>query len=202
MRRQREPIVKALSSRTHATPHTVVLRCHPSTATSAIRSIDVRVMRSEPNVLTLAYRLTGDLARVRLPAGEAEQAPRPLWQHTCCEAFIRRAGVESYHEFNFGTSGAWAAYFFEHYRAGAPLADDALDPRVHVQCSRDTLELQASIHLDRLSASHACSRLALALSAVIEERDGDLTYWALMHPPGKADFHHRDAFALELEARE
>jgi hypothetical protein len=33
---------------------------------------------------------------------------------------------------------------------------------------------------------------------VIEAADGSLSYWALRHPPGKPDFHHRDAFALEL----
>jgi hypothetical protein len=159
-------------------------------------------MRSEANALVLTYRLVGDLARVRLPGGDAHQSARPLWQHTCCEIFIKRPSLESYHEFNFATSGAWTAYAFEHYRAGAPLIDDALDPGIRVQCSRDTVELEASIHLDRLSPSHACSRLALALAAVIEGRDGGLSYWALTHPPGKPDFHHPDAFALELGARQ
>lgn len=35
--------------------------------------------------------------------------------------------------------------------------------------------------------------------AVIEEENGVLTYWALKHPPDKLDFHHPDAFAVELE---
>jgi hypothetical protein len=35
---------------------------------------------------------------------------------------------------------------------------------------------------------------------VIEEKSGLLSYWALKHPPGKPDFHHPDAFALEVEA--
>jgi hypothetical protein len=144
----------------------------------------------------------GDLARVRLPVGDPEHTPRPLWQHTCCEVFVKRAGLESYRELNFATSGAWAAYAFERYRAGAPLVDDALDPGIRVQSARDTVELQASIPLDRLWASDACSRLTLALAAVIEERDLGLTYWALVHPAGKPDFHHPEAFALELEARE
>ena len=38
----------------------------------------------------------------------------------------------------------------------------------------------------------------LGISAVIEEQDGRLSYWALAHPPGKPDFHHRDCFALRL----
>jgi len=40
--------------------------------------------------------------------------------------------------------------------------------------------------------------MRLALSAVIEEERGRLSYWALRHPPGKPDFHHPDAFALAL----
>jgi len=37
------------------------------------------------------------------------------------------------------------------------------------------------------------------LSAVIEEESGTLSYWALRHAPGRADFHHPDGFALELD---
>jgi hypothetical protein len=40
--------------------------------------------------------------------------------------------------------------------------------------------------------------LRLGLSAVIEENDGTISYWALKHLPGKPDFHHPDSFALEL----
>jgi hypothetical protein len=40
--------------------------------------------------------------------------------------------------------------------------------------------------------------LQLALSTVIEDARGTLSYWALTHPPGKPDFHHRDAFVLEV----
>ena len=38
----------------------------------------------------------------------------------------------------------------------------------------------------------------VGLSAVIEAKDGSRSYWALAHPPGKPDFHHRDCFALRL----
>jgi hypothetical protein len=27
---------------------------------------------------------------------------------------------------------------------------------------------------------------------------GHKSYWALAHPPGRADFHHFDSFALEF----
>jgi hypothetical protein len=53
--------------------------------------------------------------------------------------------------------------------------------------------------LDRLPRIQPHAALRVALSAVIEEEGGMLSYWALKHPPGKPDFHHPDAFALELE---
>ena len=40
----------------------------------------------------------------------------------------------------------------------------------------------------------------LGLSAVIEEKDGGTSWWALAHPPGKPDFHHDDCFAARLAA--
>lgn len=42
-------------------------------------------------------------------------------------------------------------------------------------------------------------RLLLGLSAVIEENDGAVSYWALKHPPGPPDFHDANTFILEWE---
>jgi hypothetical protein len=38
----------------------------------------------------------------------------------------------------------------------------------------------------------------LALAAVLEDRDGRLSYWALEHPSERPDFHHPNSFVLEL----
>ena len=53
--------------------------------------------------------------------------------------------------------------------------------------------------LNRPSSSDFSGKLKLGLSAVIEGADGGLSYWALRHPPGKPDFHHPEAFVLELD---
>jgi len=45
---------------------------------------------------------------------------------------------------------------------------------------------------------HLSASLSLALSAIVEDDSGKLSYWALRHPPGEPDFHHPDAFALEI----
>jgi hypothetical protein len=108
-------------------------------------------------------------------------------------------GNSSYHEFNFAPSGEWAAYSFRRYRDGAPLAEDETAPSITVRSGGDSLDLDAIVRLDRLPKIQPHAALRLALSAVVEEERGILSYWALKHPPGKPDFHHPDAFALELQ---
>jgi hypothetical protein len=58
--------------------------------------------------------------------------------------------------------------------------------------------LVATVRAERLPIG-AAEPLAVALSAVVEERDGTLSYWARRHPPGRPDFHHAEAFADRLE---
>ena len=149
-----------------------------------MRRIQAEVKR-QAAVLRFHYVIEGELDLLRL----APRGAQPLWQHTCCEAFVARRGAAAYHEFNFAPSGDWAAYAFTAYRQGA--SSEIADPEIVVHRSSGMLELQASVAMQE-------APLLLGLSAVIEERDGALSYWALRHAPGKPDFHHRDAFALEL----
>lgn len=149
-----------------------------------MRAVHARVERKGA-ALVLAYRVQGSIADLRMPAAGAQ----PLWQHTCCELFVARAGSPAYHEFNFSPSGEWAAYAFTDYRQGAPMT--VPDPGIACSRSADEVALHATVHGGR-------GPLVLGLSAVLEARDGTLSYWALRHAPGKPDFHHRAAFALEL----
>jgi hypothetical protein len=76
-----------------------------------------------------------------------------------------------------------------------PIARPTLTPRVGM----DRLELEAVVELAELAAELSAAEARLALSAVIEERGGQRSYWALRHPPGPPDFHHPDGFALLLK---
>ncbi len=191
--------------------HAVTLQRHPQTPAAAVRGISARVGRTPGGVLAVSFLIEGDMDRLRVPPGLAPSAKPPhtadrLWEHTCCEIFIARTGLPAYHEFNFSPSGEWAVYAFERYREGAPSAGESvlkggageLDPHVTARCTARRLEVDALIRLDRLSPAHADAPLSLALSAVVEEREGSLSYWALRHPPGKPDFHHATAYALDL----
>lgn len=154
-----------------------------------VRSIDAEVTRDARGVLRLRYRIEADLARLRIPPPRPPAPGERLWEHTCCELFVAQAGAAAYHEFNFSPSGAWAAYAFSDYRAGGP--SPCPDPGISVTRNGNRLELAAAV-------AALEGPLLVGLTAVVEAQDGQRSYWALRHPPGKPDFHHRDAFALEL----
>jgi hypothetical protein len=64
------------------------------------------------------------------------------------------------------------------------------------------LDADVDIHLGAIPGLRADDikgrELRLAVSAVTQSDQGVISYWALAHPPGKPDFHHRDGFALRL----
>lgn len=115
-----------------------------------------------------------------------------LWLHTCFEVFVRPAGGEAYVEFNFSPALQWAAYRLDGYRRNRRNFETA--PPVIRTLTGDGLTLDAAIQL----AEFAARDWQVGLSAVIEGDTGAISYWALKHAPGKPDFHHADAFALEL----
>lgn len=184
---------------TSVTPYRAVLTCHPETHGQAVRGIEAGVCWTQSEALALTYSLKGELARLRIPPLRLQRRADRLWQHTCFEAFVSEKGKAPYHEFNFSPSGEWAAYAFRSYRDGLPLEDDELAPGIGVQITGNSLELNAIVRLNRLRTLQSSMRLQLALSAVIEENDGMRSYWALKHPAGEPDFHHPDAFVLEIK---
>lgn len=144
--------------------------------------------------LALRYILGGDVDSVALPPADAPRRGHELWLHTCFEAFVRVPGEEGYLEYNFAPSRQWAMYRLDGYRHGLTEVYDLPVPHIGEPQVGPTFELAPVIHPD-------LSRGALvALTAVIEERDGTKSYWSLRHPPGPPDFHHPDCFALTLEA--
>jgi hypothetical protein len=180
-------------------PPALQLTCHPWAPDPWVRGVEVSAIRDADGVLRLTYILIGRLGHLRLPKLAVLGGSDHLWQHTCFEAFIAIQGESAYHECNFAPSGEWAAHAFREYREREDRIVD-LDPCLHVNVIEDRLAVEATVPLDSLSPRHRKASLRLALSAVIEDESGVLSYWALRHPPGRPDFHHVDAFALDLDA--
>ena len=176
-----------------------VLTCHPAARTDAVRAIDVRIGRMPGGMLNATYTLDADLGRLRVPARRESRFADRLWQHTCCELFVARSGSPAYHELNLSPSTEWAVFAFARYRDPAPRPAGIAPPQVSVRAAPHGLVLEASVQLATLSSEYATGALSIAISAVVEDDEGGLSYWALEHPAEKPDFHLPQAFTLELD---
>lgn len=176
----------------------VSLVCWSSTH-RALARIDARAEISESGISVFRYVLRADMSRVSIPAEHPPVRADDLWKHTCFEAFVGAPGAEGYCELNFAPSRQWAAYRFTAYRQGMSSPDFPEPPQISVRRFGDRLELDAAVPLRDFMVPQGVLRFRVGLSAVIEEENGTLSYWALKHPPGKADFHCPDGFVLELK---
>jgi hypothetical protein len=185
-----------------------VLTVHPSTSNDAVRSIGVWVRAEKSDILVFHYSLAADMSRVRVPASGVGGPADALWKRTCFEAFVAAADVlgvaapgvaaPGYHEFNFSPSRDWAIYRFSAYREGMARAEGGAAPEISVRRCDGGLELESAVRLGHLAGLRDARHLRVAMTAVIEDDAGGLSYWGLRHAPGKADFHHPDGFALEV----
>jgi len=175
---------------------------HPATPAGPVTTIDATATRPGGDTLRLSYRLDADLSQLRLPRCGTPARAAELWRHTCFEAFIATAGSPGYAELNFSPSGQWAAYTFTGRRTGMRTPPLEAAPSAAWQRTDGRLELHVEIRLDGLLSAPRGSALRLALSAVIEEESGTISYWALRHPEQQPDFHHPGGFVLELPGQE
>ena len=115
-----------------------------------------------------------------------------LWKTTCFELFLYD-GDGRYREFNFSPSQQWAAYRFAGYRG----QQDDFEPDVapEIQSERGLSIFTLTVFL---SAKDLQGAQSAALSAVIEEEGGRLSYWALAHGGLKPDFHDPACFRISL----
>ncbi len=178
------------------------LKLHPSTPCNVVTEIDVEITQPSSDQLVLHYFVTGKASDLRLPPKAAPARGHELWQHTCLEAFIRPAPGDAYYEFNFSPSSAWAAYHFTNYREGMSRVTDMDPPLIELTSHDVGFEVRASLALEPLPDLSEGAKWHLGVAAVIEEVSGDKSYWALAHPPGKADFHQAHCFIHELERAE
>lgn len=174
------------------------LHPHPDTPCPIVDAITVEIVRPAPGRLMLTYALAGRVGAIRWPGPATPVRTDGLWRHTCCEAFLRDDGGDGYREFNLSPSTAWAAYRFVSYRSGMRAADDVAAPSITTRFAPDRVVVEAVVTLADLAEAEHGRIWRLGLSAVIEDADGRLSYWALAHPPGQPDFHHADGFAAAL----
>ena len=157
----------------------------------------VDVERGPCGDIRVQYHVEGPRDALALPTAAKPDRTDGLWKSTCFELFVRDRGSVEYAEFNFSPSFQWAAYAFDRQREGMHQLELSGVPAIETVAAQKQYMLRAAISLPTALRR---APVKIGLSAVIEETDGSISYWALAHPQGAPDFHHPDCFALELAA--
>lgn len=172
------------------------LICHPEQPNTAVEAISIDwVLQSD--VLSLRYHILALCGEIQFPEFMQSARMDSLWQHTCCELFLKPKGANWYCEFNFSPSTAWAAYRFSDYRKDMGELKLSRPPQISVANEAKQFTMDVEVDLPEFTRGR---ELNLGISAIIVDKSGIKSYWALSHPSGKPDFHHEDCFSQNLKA--
>ncbi|HSL43915.1 MAG TPA: DOMON-like domain-containing protein [Anaerolineales bacterium] len=155
------------------------------------------------DLLKIHYALIGEIQEIVLPSRSVHPGRRDeLWMGTCFECFLAVMEQPGYWELNLAPSGDWNAYRMDAYRR-IGFREEASIEQVQIEAWRergpnaaDAFYLNASVDLSRLFQRDIL--LQAGITAVIQMKNGNETYWALSHPAPQADFHVRESFILRL----
>jgi len=168
-------------------------------------SVTGEIHRADGQLL-IRYELRGDLDNIIIPAPSTSPGRKDeLWKTTCFEFFLAIKDQPGYWEFNMSLSGDWNIYRMDAYRRvgfGEETSMQRLPFEVQKACvepSRNeerAFRLSAAIDLNPIFQRNQL--LEVGITAIIQTKDGNETFWALAHPAPYADFHLRESFTLAL----
>ena len=161
-------------------------------------SLEIKVQLSrQSNSVALSYSILGPVDEIEIPPLASTPLRKSgLWEETCVEFFLAVNHSGRYWETNLSPSGHWNVYRFSDYREG--MQEEAAFTSLPLRVGRreDSFVLDVELDLNRIIPPQ--SPLHVGISAVIRLRSNQRTYWALIHPGQKPDFHHRDSFIARL----
>ncbi|MCC5645251.1 DOMON-like domain-containing protein [Nostoc sp. CHAB 5824] len=175
---------------------TFSLQPFPSTKSLPNLKIAGNIARNS-NQLIICYTLGGDLKEIAItPPSNAASRKHELWKDTCFEFFLGIKDSQRYWEFNLSSAGHWNVYRFNGYRQGMQEETAFKNLPFNVQNQADGLTLALDVDLNKIISAEQA--IEVAITTVIKDKDGEVTYWALTHRGAEADFHIRDSFIVEL----
>lgn len=149
------------------------------------------------NTLTISYMLQGDLSKIEIPpTADIPSRKNELWEETCFEFFLGMKNSSCYWEFNLSPSGDWNIYRFDNYRQGMEEETTVTSLPFDVRYQSNALQLKLELDLSKIIPTE--QSLDIAITTVVKDKDGEITFWALNHCGEQADFHLRDSFAIEV----
>lgn len=148
------------------------------------------------SAIDICFNLHGDLANILFdPPVENHQRTDNLWQRTCFELFVKNDNDPNYWEYNLSPSGNWAIYGFSNYRQGK--FDELSIANPVITTNGETHQFTLNCQLP-LPAALTGKNLKIGLSAVVQDKNGDIYYYALEHTRKQADFHAAESFTLTI----
>ncbi|WP_133243858.1 DOMON-like domain-containing protein [Sphingomonas pokkalii] len=161
---------------------------HPAMPPRAVAGLTCTLLR-HGDLLDIRYRVEASPGALLLPPPAEPRRTDGLWRSTCFELFAKGGG-QGYSEFNFAPSSQWAAYRFTGRREGmAPLEMPVVPSIVW---DDENPGLSARLH------GIAPGPLWCGVTAVLQEKGGTVSYWALRHGGNQPDFHDPHCFVLEV----
>jgi hypothetical protein len=150
------------------------------------------------NLLAVSYLLTGHAQDIFVPSPvEHPSRKDELWKQTCFEFFLAVKDQPQYREFNMSPSGDWNVYRMDAYRRVGFREETSIE-RLPFEAQKEEHRFVLNAIVDLSSLFPLNDLLEVAITAVIQTKDGTETYWALTHPAPQADFHLRESFILAL----
>jgi hypothetical protein len=151
--------------------------------------------------LHLHYSLEGEIEEIVLPPISLHPGRKDdLWRATCFECFLAIKGKPEYWELNFSPSGDWNVYHMAAYRRVGFREETAISPSPF-EFKKESGRILLDVEVDLAMILHPGDEVQLGVTAILQTRDGNETYWALAHSSPHADFHRRECLILELAER-
>lgn len=147
--------------------------------------------------LTLTFELTGPLSDLSLSTSKPTPSRQhDLWEHTCFEMFLSEPTSPVYWEVNLSPIGDWNIYRFSSYRTG--MVEEKRIQNLTSQREQHPNHFWLSCPLPLNTLALDSKGLEINVTAVLENRMGDLSYWAITHANHQPDFHHRQSFTVQI----
>lgn len=122
-----------------------------------------------------------------------------LWESTCFELFVQAVGSSEYLELNLSPARLWNAYSFDEYRSPAQMPPRRDDRLKVLSLDVDTHTRQLVAVVDLSDCFVAGQALQVGLTAVLQDKVGQCSYWALRHS-GEPDFHRASDWLIQVDA--
>jgi hypothetical protein len=159
--------------------------------------------------LFISFRIRTGVTSVDLGNGTPhKERIKGLWEKTCFELFIKNQKGQ-YLEFNFSPLFEWNCFYFEAPGAALKEWEMMQKPETDILLSLDHFLHYTVIKKeyfppgffdreDRKDKTDGANELHAGITAVIKDKKGQLSYWALAHADKRPNFHHFDSFKYKF----